>query len=57
MIRHRARTAARVMIALLVTGIALSTAVFWEMRYGGPMSRRVALQNERNRCKWATFSA
>ncbi|EGD60275.1 methyl-accepting chemotaxis sensory transducer [Novosphingobium nitrogenifigens DSM 19370] len=46
MIGERARLAARVMIAMLLAGIVLATVVFYEMRYGGPISQRVALQDE-----------
>lgn len=46
MISRKARFAAQVMIALLVVGIVASTLVFYGMRYGGPMSQRVGLQDE-----------
>ena len=46
MIKDKARTGAKILIGLVVTAILLSTLVVVQIRYGGPIFKKYALQDE-----------
>ncbi|MDF8332891.1 methyl-accepting chemotaxis protein [Novosphingobium cyanobacteriorum] len=46
MISHKARLGARLLVGLLLAGILIASGVVYAVRHGGPITKRIALQDE-----------
>ena len=46
MISHKAKLGARLLVGLLLAGILIASGVVYAIRHGGPITKRIALQDE-----------